>query len=230
MKNRIIRILRKIRNLFIDRYATKSYSQEGEDIFLTKYFPKKYDGFFVDVGAHHPKRYSNTYLLYKKGWQGINIEPRPDSIRHFQKVRPRDVNIEAAVANSQRTMTYHMFNISALNTFSVELAEQRLSNPANRLTAKKNIKTVRLIDVLENHAANQVIDLLNIDVEGLDYEVLESNDWNKFRPSLVMVECLGIGDVASLIKNDKTVKFMRENDYLFFAKTFNTVFFKDLRN
>ena len=64
----------------IDRYLSlKSYSQEGEDMVLRSFFEgqKNYKGFFVDVGAHHPYRFSNTLHFYKKGWRGINIDPQP---------------------------------------------------------------------------------------------------------------------------------------------------------
>jgi len=60
-----------LRNIFFDIYATKSYSQKGEDIILRRILGEKEVGFYIDIGAHHPKRFSNTYLFYKKGWRGI---------------------------------------------------------------------------------------------------------------------------------------------------------------
>ena len=64
-------IIRKIVYLGI---VKKSYSQDNEDLFLNEYFEKISNGFYVDIGCHHPKRFSNTYLLYKKGWKGVNID------------------------------------------------------------------------------------------------------------------------------------------------------------
>lgn len=46
------------------------YSHCGEDVFVDAYFRNKKQGFYVDVGAHHPKRYSNTALLYERGGGG----------------------------------------------------------------------------------------------------------------------------------------------------------------
>src|SRR5690349_18351333 len=76
----------------------RSYSQEGEDMVLRRVFEHKAHGFYVDVGAHHPMRFSNTYFFYRRGWRGINIDARPGSKREFDRARPRDINVECGVA------------------------------------------------------------------------------------------------------------------------------------
>lgn len=88
-----------MRDLYFVRFHTKSYSQEGEDLLLSRIFGDKKDGFYIDVGAHHPFRFSNTYLLYKRGWRGINIDAMPGSMKLFNRFRPRDINIECGVAS-----------------------------------------------------------------------------------------------------------------------------------
>jgi hypothetical protein len=73
-----------------------SYSQDGEDMVLKVFFyenKRKYEGFYIDVGAHHPFRFSNTAFFYQKGWRGINIEPTPDLIKKFKRYRKRDINL-----------------------------------------------------------------------------------------------------------------------------------------
>jgi len=87
LKNKFI----EINNNYFDGYALKSYSQEGEDMILRRLFEKQLTGFYVDVGAHHPKRFSNTYFFYKQGWHGINIDAMPGSMKLFEKIRPRDI-------------------------------------------------------------------------------------------------------------------------------------------
>src|SRR5829696_7661265 len=81
-----------------DAYSRKSYSQEGEDLILERIFLEQKKGFYVDVGAHHPKRFSNTFLFYKLGWFGINIDAMPGSMSAFESARPRDINLEVAIA------------------------------------------------------------------------------------------------------------------------------------
>jgi len=68
------------------------YSQGAEDIILASIFGNREKGFWVDVGAHHPQRFSNTYLFSLKGWTGINIDALPGSMAIFKKMRPNDIN------------------------------------------------------------------------------------------------------------------------------------------
>jgi hypothetical protein len=77
-----------------DSWQRSSWSQEGEDLILARIFGDKPDGFYVDVGAHHPKRFSNTYYFYRRGWRGINIDAMPGSMLAFNRLRPSDINIE----------------------------------------------------------------------------------------------------------------------------------------
>jgi hypothetical protein len=81
-------------NFFIKK---KTYSMDGEDIFINNYF-KKNTGFYVDVGAYHPLELSNTCLLYKRGWNGVNIDINSLSIDYFNYIRPDDTNINIAAA------------------------------------------------------------------------------------------------------------------------------------
>ena len=100
-----------------DPWINFSYSQEGEDILLKRIFNNKKNGFYVDVGAHHPKRFSNTNIFYQMGWRGINIDPMPSSMDLFKRYRPRDINLEFGVAKKKGIMKYYIFNDPALNSF-----------------------------------------------------------------------------------------------------------------
>src|SRR5687767_14463398 len=76
-----------------------SFSSAGEDMILRHIISSdKRDGFYVDVEAYHPTHQSNTYFFYLYGWRGINIEARPGSRKLFDKVRPRDINLEMGVS------------------------------------------------------------------------------------------------------------------------------------
>ena len=216
----------KIRNtLCIDScYFQRSYSQEGEDLILNRLFEGQKNGFYVDVGAHHPKRFSNTYLFYKKGWRGINIDAMPGSMRLFNKHRPRDINIEQPISDQKQTLTFYIFNEPALNGFSKELSQQSDSNGAYCIISTKEIETVPLQEILEEHLPQgQGIDFLTIDVEGLDFQVLKSFDLQTYRPKAILIEMLG-SNLSTLLKDDISV-YLASFGYAFFAKTVNTVFF-----
>lgn len=100
LPHRTQNLLRAYRDLHITRFASKSYAQQGEDLILREILNYASTGFYVDVGAHHPFRFSNTYLFYKQGWRGINIDAMPGSMTLFHRFRPRDINIECGVANN----------------------------------------------------------------------------------------------------------------------------------
>lgn len=210
-----------------DGWATKSYSQEGEDMVLRRLFEGAGPGFYVDVGAHHPKRFSNTYHFYCNGWRGINIDARPGSMEQFNRLRPRDLNLEAGIAREPRELTYYMFNEPALNTFDGELARARDAG-AYRIVARQSMQTRTLGEILAEHLPEgQGIEFLTVDVEGLDQEVLESNDWERFRPGYVLAECAQTA-LAELEK-DAICRFMSEKGYAIFAKTLKTVFYARVR-
>src|SRR5688500_1440642 len=104
------------------RYASQSFSQEGEDLILRHIFKGKREGFYVDVGAYHPMRFSNTYLFYSMGWRGINIDATPGSMSAFRAVRPRDTNLQLAISDRNETLTLMMFDEPVLSTFSPDVA------------------------------------------------------------------------------------------------------------
>jgi hypothetical protein len=89
-------------------YLRISYSQDGEDRVLQSFFEtrNKYKGFYVDIGAHHPYRFSNTAIFYAKGWSGINIEPTPTLIQAFYKYRKRDINLNIGIAEQNGKITF----------------------------------------------------------------------------------------------------------------------------
>lgn len=155
---------------------------------LLELFAGMNNGFYVDVGAHHPERYSNTYRLYKKGWSGINIDPDPNAIALFAKARPNDLNIESGVAGKVGTLTYYQFSDPAVNSFVESEAKRWMNKDWIAFLGTKEVNVRPLADLLNEHAAGKHIQLLTVDAEGMGLEVLASNDWEAFRPDVIVVE------------------------------------------
>lgn len=208
------------------KYRQECYSQEGEDLILARLFKDKIDGFYVDVGAHHPIRFSNTYLLYLKGWRGINVDATPNSMREFEDIRPRDINIECLVSSKEDVAKLYLLNEPALNTPSLQLARQRTDLCDHyKITHEVDLPSRRLDSILNEHLPpGQQIDVLNVDVEGSDLDVLRSNDWTRYRPTYVLVELLNIPDVAD--NTDCITEQLVGLNYMKVAQCFNTAFFK----
>ncbi len=224
----IKKILMRMRDFYYwDSYHQKTWSQDGEDIILSRFFDEKKSGFYVDVGAHHPFRFSNTYKFYCMGWKGINLDAMPGSMKEFNKHRSRDINLEIPVSLESKILEYYIFNEPALNGFDASLAQQR--NEAQnkyKIIKKIPLKTQRLSDILDECLPpGQEIDFLSIDVEGLDFEVIKSNNWDKYRPKMVLVEILF--STLSNLERDALAVFLIDMGYQLYAKSVNTVFFKN---
>lgn len=210
-----------------EKYSYESFSQEGEDMILKSFYEEQphYKGFYVDVGAHHPIRFSNTYFFYKRGWKGINIDPTPDSMKAFNSIRKDDINLEIAVNNDPTPITFSCFNEPALNTFDQKLAKERDGLRNYKITQQIKITPQPLSKVLDEYLPEgEKIDFMTIDVEGLDYEVLQSNNWEKYSPTYILIEDHNT-DLAKL-NESKVYTFLVSKNYALSAKTKRTLFFK----
>ncbi len=220
------------------------YGERAEDAFLQTYFNALQSlyspvekslpvylrksvgkGFFVDVGANSPIFNSNTYWFYRQGWRGINIDAAPGSMEIFNKVRFDDVNVEALVSDRETEITfYHWGTPFPANTVSPEYA-QIMTNQYGREPTRIVMKTRRLDSLLDEFLPfNQKIDFLNVDAEGHDLEVLRSNDWERYRPDLILVEDFSF----SLADVDKSqlLQFMNGVRYEMYAWLRPTVVFR----
>lgn len=223
--NKIKSLLVAIKNEYLDGYYFRSYSQEGEDMILRRIFDKEITGCYIDVGAYHPKKFSNTYFFYKKGWWGINIDPMPGSMNLFKKFRPKDMNLEVAISNKKENMIYYMFNEPALNGFSKELIGVKNGGRHYQLISEIIIKTSTLEEILDCYLPKGLqINFLSVDTEGFDLNVLKSNNWLKYRPEIVLVE--SIQSTLEEITTNVIYSYLKEIGYILYAKTANTFIFR----
>ena len=193
----------------------RSFSQFGEDRFLLRYFDGQASGFYVDVGAFHPFHASNTYLLYKRGWRGINIEPSPDGFAVLQHYRPRDVTLPIAIASVEGKAQF-----SLAGSFAGIDGEQHLwrEMPAERIT----VETQTLACVIADHLLpGHAIDLLDVDCEGHDLVVLRSNNWERYRPQLVLAEA------HSETAGKQITQFLEATGYSLYTRLDLTLIFED---
>lgn len=200
------------------------FSESGEDIILQRVFKNKVNGFYVDIGAFRPVKYSNTYLLHRFfGWRGINVDASSEAIALFNKERPNDINIKAAVGPEGAERDFWVFNEPATNTLSEENKERQLLE-GKKIRRKEKMVTRTLVNILDEYLPeNQEIDFLNIDVEGLDFEVLKTNDWEKYRPKVVLIEDYTIK--TSGLNNSNIYQYMKNKGYYFFSQAFDTTIY-----
>lgn len=200
-------------NLYIRHkcYLKRSqYSQWGEDQFITNFFKDKSDGIYLDIGCFHPFMYSNTCLLHKKGWHGINIDINPTSIDLFNIARPRDTNICTTINDKKEK-----FNIFYDDPFSpVNTLDEKFYNnlKGKFFKDKKNliVESKSIDEVLEISKINKNIDFINIDVEGMDYKILKKINIDKLKPKLISIETHNV-DGSKGENFDLIVKFLSSN-------------------
>lgn len=168
-----------------------SYAQNREDIILAAFFPKKHKGFYIDVGAHDPDDDTVTKYFYEKGWRGINIEPNKRLFGKLEIRRGRDINLNLGVADKDGELKFREYvDGDGLSTFSPDVRQEYAKKPS-QYTAKYAdhlVKVTTLEKIIAKHAPTQTIDFLKVDVEGFEYEVLESNNWTKYRPRVLCIE------------------------------------------
>jgi hypothetical protein len=204
----------------------RSYSGEGEDMILRKIFYKKEKGFYVDIGAYHPKKSSNTFFFYKKGWSGINIDAMPGSMTLFNQLRKRDINLEIPIGEDGAVVRYYEFEDKALNGFESEnLKNKDQSKPQNKLKKIHSLSSKSLTTILESNLLNsQEIDFMSIDVEGQEFQILENFDFEKYQPHWIILE---IWEYSMENKFNGEVDFLlKSKNYKPVAKTINTIFYQ----
>lgn len=179
----------------LEQFAHESYSQFGEDVALWAWLEtlgllKEKEGFYCDVGACHPSRGNNTKLLRKYlDWKGINIEPTPELIKEFEAQCPDCVNIGAAVGASPGQARLTVYNIPEVNTTCEEMRERHIKSPGMEVIREIQVPVIPLNNVLETYLPEgRALTLLTIDTEGMDQEIIESLDFDRYAPQLILIE------------------------------------------
>jgi FkbM family methyltransferase len=166
----------------------RSYSQHGEDSFVFNYFGSKKAGFYVDIGASHPFRLSNTYLLYQHGWRGVTVEPIPLLGHLHKRWRPQDNLVQKAVGPVPGNLMFQEMLPSVLSTLDVDTARTYVTEGKAQMLRSYSIDVITLEQLFANYVGSRAVDLLSIDMEGLDTETVMSFSFDNIRPVMICVE------------------------------------------
>lgn len=198
-----------------------SHSQFNEDLLLDLLFSSKPQGFYVDVGANDPTFNNNTKRFYDRGWSGINIEPGTGPYEKLREARPRDINLQLGVGSTSGSLTfYDIPDDPTLSSFDPAVA-QRMGTVHGFAVTTILIPVKPLRDILAEHTLNKSVDLLCVDAKGVDLDVLQSNDWKIYRPSLVLANISN--QLADIINH------LSECEYLLVFNNEYNGLFMDLR-
>jgi len=194
-----------------------SYAQNGEDVILNRIFGDQETGFYIDIGASHPELLSVTKHFYDRGWSGVNVDPLRQSIELFNKERPRDINLQNAIALEGGLRDFfEVIDYPELSTLNGDV----ISNYENKSTAYK--VEVMSGNQLFSEYVNTPVDFMKVDVEGGEYEVIKSIDFRRYRPKVLVIEATipnakfpGWAEIASLGSFAVWEPLLLEGGYVF---------------
>ena len=211
-----------IKKLYYEKYTKKSYSISNVDLIIDRMFSKVEKGVFIDLGCNHPIKFNNTYLLYKRGWRGINIDLDKESIDEFNKIRDKDYNVQSLISTNigEEKEIYYYHSRSAINTLSKELLEHRNTKKESIKILKETTNTLENI-IEKSPFKNQKINLLSIDIENHEYEALKNFNFAKFRIDVIVIEIHDLrqkkleiyNQSLDFVVNSKIYKLLTNNSY-----------------
>lgn len=200
------------------KWGNTFYSHSGEDIIVLNIFDQLgiKNPSYIDVGAHSPTTISNTHLMYSRGSRGINIEANPNLIENFHRERPGDINLNVGIVPSDLAdsgnLKFYMFDdYSGRNTLSASAAtaceEEGYVTESGEFKVRKviDIPVRTLKSVIDEYCDGKFPDFLNIDVEGLDYAILEDEDFLTSGPKVICAESLpeNANEMINMMRYDK---------------------------
>ena len=201
------------------------YSRWGEDLFLINYFKDTSYGRYIDIGAFHPFRGSNTCLLHNKGWNGINIDLNKISIDLFKLARPNDINLNLAISDRENKInTYQNKDLGKNNTINSKYASMFLKNFYIKKTCSNNLN-----NILEKYNfKNKKFELIDIDAEGSEYLILNNVDFKKYSFKLILVETHQFNAYTKQ-ETDKIHTLLKSKNYNYLKHLGETSIFENTR-
>jgi FkbM family methyltransferase len=215
--------------LFFNPNCRKSFSQCGEDLIVKHIFDALgiISPTYIDIGAHHPYKHSNTALFYITGSRGLNVEPDPDLFARFPHERPGDINLNAGIAAEPGELDFFVMKNRTLNAFSRDKALEYQNEQGQQIVAEMKIPVVTLRSLIEKYRPEQFWDLMSIDVEGFEMDILQSHDWSGPSPKVICCETISFSTSGHGQKDRQIIDFLCGQGYFVYADTHvNSIFVK----
>lgn len=190
-----------------NKAVQKLRNKAAERELVQLFFGKSNEGYFLDIGANHPKNSSQTWHLEQKGWRGVLVEPIAELCEQLRQDRPRSITVQAAcgAAEQRGQAKFHIADGLACST----LEENGVS--ANVSFIRTDTVDLKTLDEILEEINPPDIDFVSIDVEGSQLNVLRGFDLVKYRPKLLLVE--------DHLYNLKTHRYLRQHNYYLAKRT-----------
>jgi FkbM family methyltransferase len=165
-----------------------SYAQNFEDIMLWRALRHVSNGFYIDVGAQHPRIDSVSRLFYEKGWRGMHIEAQLQYALLLQQDRPDEIVLPVAISDRSGVMVFYEVPIGGggLSTGDQTIAEvHRLQN---HLEVHEIVTPTLTLDDVFLQIGARDIHWLKIDVEGMEGQVIDGWTMETVKPWILVIE------------------------------------------
>lgn len=208
-------------------YQNVSYSQAGEDCCISFLFNQLniYQPNYLELGVCHPMNGSNTYRFYKNGGRGVLVEADKTQIDLITKHRPEDKVINVGISSGEEIEAdFYVFELQGYNTFVKEEAIYREKNSPYKISRVEKVSLKTINEIIETNFKTYP-DFLSIDIEGLDFEVLKSLDYNKYPIPVICAETCTFSETHIKPKENLIENLMLSKGYIVYADTYiNTIF------
>jgi FkbM family methyltransferase len=200
----------------VPEFARLSFSQQGEDLVLyhALHDTMKIDKpTYMDVGAAHPRKGNNTYLLYWTGAHGVLVEPNPMFVEMLKSERPKDKVVAAGIGVTETTEAdyYEIKGNPMLNTFSPDTVKELQKGKTETVVERVRKMPLLNINKVIEEQLGATPDLLSTDVEGLDYDILKTLDLSRFRPAVICSEDVGFRTTG---EPTRIARYLMDNGYI----------------
>jgi len=227
MKNLIIAVLNSL-GIFKGFNERKiSFSQSGEDMVIRYVFNILgiKNPTYLDIGANHPYKLNNTMKFYLEGAKGINVEPNIALYNELLRARPRDLNLNVGISDTDGVAEFFVMDDPNLSTFSKSEAEMLEENNYSRIAQRISVETISIVSLLKKYANSTFPDFLNLDTEGYDEIILKSIQFDTGFPKVICVETISYSQKGTGVKRDSIFELLKDKGYFVYADTYiNTIF------
>lgn len=223
-------MIEPLRRTYVNKkyYRYYSYSQRGEDLIVVSLLGDRIKDLkkklaYLDIGANDPVKLSNTYLLHSKyGLRGGLVEANPTLITQLKRERKGDIVLNVGLSDKNGSLPFYIMESDVLSTFDYKAAQEMERMGASRIRSKIDVPVVTFTEVVKKHFNSKCPYIVSIDTEGHEMTILNSIDFDRYRPYIMIVETMNF---ESGEKEDEIINFLLSKNYCVAADTsINSIF------
>jgi len=163
------------------------YTQNQEEKYILEGLKSLNTGTFLDIGAHDGKTFSATRALAERGWSGVYVEPDPRVLPSLYantlKFGNRVQVLPVAIGLQEGRLPFYSSKGDMVGSLTKSHVDKWSAQREFELT-DVNVVTLKTLAA----SRGTQFDFINLDVEGLNWDVFTQFDWKVWRPKCICIE------------------------------------------